>query len=395
MELQRFGVTLTVEDIEGLDFVDRWFSYLARLGNVVDSRPDLRWAAGWMARHITGYMGQDDQTDEFYELINWYFPENSEDIREVYRLLGGRLHVKTPYSSWEERDDYEESVKFLEKCEYPENVQNSLTDSPRNLKLDCPFYFDENYEYAPRLCRTDDPESIAKVFPAAPLGIMNGLVEWSVNFEIFNGPGAESKNLEKILRYHEASFQEDGCFRMILPTMEGDLDNVVFSTPELISVVDQMTEGLMQLHNRGFLHNDLKPANFLYSRVNGVVNVKLTDFELSSCSEERTERKAHPTTFTVSKDHRIQTFSIEHQVLKLVIVWMMCKNVGDTSSSMPKVPSGISKYLKKHFSIDSSDDFNQTLYFCFRARTAVICKWLRSLLKDTVFATRSEVQSLS
>lgn len=61
------------------------------------------------------------------------------------------------------------------------------------------------------------------------------------------------------------------------PDMRWYLDNRPFSLQERLVIMAQVCNGLQYIHDAGFLHHDLKPANVLFTR-KGVA--KLTDYSL-------------------------------------------------------------------------------------------------------------------
>ncbi|NLF19060.1 MAG: serine/threonine protein kinase [Lentisphaerae bacterium] len=67
-------------------------------------------------------------------------------------------------------------------------------------------------------------------------------------------------------------------------------DPCVSSDP--LAILRQCAEAMAHLHDRGFIHLDIKPENFLVSRLaDGRLQVKLTDFDLSRESTPRKERR--------------------------------------------------------------------------------------------------------
>lgn len=63
-------------------------------------------------------------------------------------------------------------------------------------------------------------------------------------------------------------------------------------TSEPLVILKQCAEAMAHCHERGFIHLDIKPENFLVSRLDdGRVQVQLTDFDLSRESTPRKERR--------------------------------------------------------------------------------------------------------
>ncbi|KAJ1323174.1 calcium/calmodulin-dependent protein kinase I [Microdochium nivale] len=59
------------------------------------------------------------------------------------------------------------------------------------------------------------------------------------------------------------------------------ISNTVLSEPEAVQIVLQVAKGLQCMHQKGYVHRDLKPLNILVSRPGPVWHVKIADFGLS------------------------------------------------------------------------------------------------------------------
>ena len=62
------------------------------------------------------------------------------------------------------------------------------------------------------------------------------------------------------------------------PSLEWYIANRPHNIPEMLGIIAQICNGLSYIHEKGFIHHDLKPANVLFTRKG---QVKLADFSLA------------------------------------------------------------------------------------------------------------------
>jgi formylglycine-generating enzyme required for sulfatase activity len=88
-----------------------------------------------------------------------------------------------------------------------------------------------------------------------------------------------------IVKVYPQLFQQDGLWCMVMEYIEGhDLasyleDRGVLSEEEALRIIRQVGEALTYVHNQGFLHRDVKPANIILRR--GSLDAVLIDFGLA------------------------------------------------------------------------------------------------------------------
>lgn len=88
-----------------------------------------------------------------------------------------------------------------------------------------------------------------------------------------------------IVKVYPQLFQQDGLWCMVMEYIEGqDLasyldDRGVLSEEEALRLIRQLGDALSYVHNQGFLHRDVKPANIILRR--GSLDAVLIDFGLA------------------------------------------------------------------------------------------------------------------
>ena len=112
---------------------------------------------------------------------------------------------------------------------------------------------------------------------------------------------AISTECENIVDYYDTTEDENFSY-IILELMEGDLQELI-ADPVMTTIIlepckarqasQDLVKGLAYLHEKKFLHRDLKPGNILY-KVNPRLCLKIADFglakEISSLSSMTTTR---------------------------------------------------------------------------------------------------------
>jgi len=71
---------------------------------------------------------------------------------------------------------------------------------------------------------------------------------------------------------------------------------------DVLPMLVQAGEALCHVHAKGMVHLDVKPANFLVSRQNGDVRVKLADFDLCCDSGQTRDRRRAGTTYYMAPE---------------------------------------------------------------------------------------------
>jgi serine/threonine protein kinase len=70
---------------------------------------------------------------------------------------------------------------------------------------------------------------------------------------------------------------------MIFELMDGDLDTYIPSgSEEILSMMKQCLSCISYIHLRGYIHNDLRPANILYRKTGNEIECKIADLGCAS-----------------------------------------------------------------------------------------------------------------
>ena len=81
-----------------------------------------------------------------------------------------------------------------------------------------------------------------------------------------------------------------------------------------ISLIQQIAKGLQHLHNQGIIHHDLKPENILIDDSEGILSIKLCDFEIAEFVDEqgygKSENRSSGTYLYMAPNKLIQNFPI-------------------------------------------------------------------------------------
>ncbi|GMW03412.1 MAG: hypothetical protein AMXMBFR84_45460 [Candidatus Hydrogenedentota bacterium] len=89
-------------------------------------------------------------------------------------------------------------------------------------------------------------------------------------------------NHPNVVLVHEFLDGEEGPCQVMEyvdgPDLKWYLDNQPFDLQQRLGIISQVCNGLQYIHDQGFTHHDLKPANVLFTR-KGVV--KMSDYSLS------------------------------------------------------------------------------------------------------------------
>jgi serine/threonine-protein kinase len=157
--------------------------------------------------------------------------------------------------------------------------------------------------------------------------------------------------------------EADGCFYIAMEFVEGiDLNEYVerkgpLDPEEALRFITQATKALDHAYRKGIVHRDVKPSNFLVTRLEGRLIVKLTDLGLSreARDEEFRVTRAGTTVGTVDYISPEQardsgTADVRSDLYSLGCTWHHL-----LAGKPPFAEGGLAERLHKHLHVDPPD----------------------------------------